>query len=54
MHVSECKNYYKFVLSAGALKNRDKLIDPAVRVAVVILLTQFLSGELYYKCQVSF
>jgi hypothetical protein len=25
-------NHYKFVLSAEAIKNRDKLIDPTVRV----------------------
>jgi hypothetical protein len=25
-------NHYKFVLEAGAIKNRDKLIDPTVRV----------------------
>jgi hypothetical protein len=32
MSVSGCKNHYKFVLGAGAIKNRDKLIDPTIRV----------------------
>jgi len=32
MSVSGYMNHYKFVLSAGAIKNRDKLIDPTVRV----------------------
>ena len=30
--VSGYMNHYKFVLGAGANKNRDKLIDPTVRV----------------------
>jgi hypothetical protein len=30
--VSGCNNHYKFVLSAGANKNRDKLIKHTVRV----------------------
>jgi hypothetical protein len=32
MRVSGYMNHYKFVLGAGAIKNRDKLIDPTVRV----------------------
>jgi hypothetical protein len=32
MRVSGCKSYYKFVLGEGVNKNRDKLIDPTVRV----------------------
>jgi len=32
MSVSGYMNHYKFVLGAGANKNRDKLIDPTVRV----------------------
>ena len=32
MRVSGYMNHYKFVLCAGAIKNRDKLIDPTVRV----------------------
>jgi hypothetical protein len=32
MRVSRYMNHYKFVLGAGAIKNRDKLIDPTVRV----------------------
>jgi hypothetical protein len=32
MRVSGYMNHYKFVLDAGAIKNRDKLIDPTVRV----------------------
>jgi hypothetical protein len=33
MRVSGYMNHYKFVLGAGAIKNRDKLIDPTVRVS---------------------
>ena len=32
MRVSGYMNHYKFVLCAGAIKNRDKLIDPTARV----------------------
>jgi len=32
MRVSGYMNHYEFVLGAGAIKNRDKLIDPTVRV----------------------
>ena len=32
MRVSGYMNHYKFILGAGANKNRDKLIDPTVRV----------------------
>jgi hypothetical protein len=38
MRVSGCMNRYKFVLGAGTIKNRDKLIDPTVRVMVRYLL----------------
>ena len=33
MRVSGCNNYCKFVLGAGAIKNRDKLIKHTVRVS---------------------
>jgi hypothetical protein len=33
MRVSGYVNNYKFVLCAEAIKNRDKLIDPTVRVS---------------------
>jgi len=32
IRVSGYMNYYKYILGAGANKNRDKLIDPTVRV----------------------
>jgi len=32
MSESGCMNHYRFVLGAGAIKNRYKLIDPTVRV----------------------
>jgi len=32
MRASGCMLHYKFVLGAGTDKNRDKLIDPTVRV----------------------
>jgi hypothetical protein len=32
VRVSGYMNHYKFVLSVGVIKNRDKLIDPTVRV----------------------
>jgi hypothetical protein len=32
MSVSGYMNHYKYVLGAGAFKNRDELIDPTVRV----------------------
>ena len=38
MRVSGYMNHYKIVLSAGAIKNRDKLIDPNVRIIARYLL----------------
>ena len=38
MRVSGYMNHYKFVLGAGAIKNRDKLIKHTVRVMVSCLL----------------
>jgi hypothetical protein len=32
MSVSGYMNHYRFILGAGAIKNRDKLINPTVRV----------------------
>jgi len=49
MSVSGYMNYYKFVLRAGAIKNRDKLIDPTVRVSccLIFLLQQLFFHENY-------
>jgi hypothetical protein len=38
MSVSGYMNHYEFVLGAGAIKNRDKLIDPTVRVRHRLLI----------------
>jgi hypothetical protein len=38
MCVSGYMNHYKFVVGAGAIKNRDKLIDPTVRVRHRLLI----------------
>ncbi|MBN2235935.1 MAG: hypothetical protein JW729_00155, partial [Bacteroidales bacterium] len=33
VRVSRCMNHYKFVLHAGAIKNRDELMNYTVRVS---------------------
>ena len=54
MGVSGCRSYYKFVLGAGAIKNRDKLIDPTVRVrlsnlfSLTMLIFEFVNNCIVY------
>jgi hypothetical protein len=47
MSVSGCKNHYKFVLGTGAYKNRDKLIDPTVRVSCWAYFETVLVAEIF-------
>ena len=43
MRVSGYMSHYKFVLGAGAIKNRDKLIDPTVRVRRRSILSFYIN-----------
>lgn len=52
--VSGCKSYYKFVMGAGANKNRDKLIKHTVRVSCwahfkAVLVAGVVNVELFLR-----
>ena len=47
MRVSGYMSHYKFVIGAGTNKNRDKLIDPTVRVTMRFLFYQNPEFQFY-------
>ena len=50
MRVSGYINHYKFVLGAGAIKNRDKLIDPTVRVRYRLFFYYLINYTIDFGC----